>query len=99
MQIITNYSSQIDSVMKLQEIIRMITNGTENLSQLDLLCTANPMAIDAILEQFTNMSLNSAINLGMPICSDNNILDDLIRWSVEYVAEIAAAKQHSDVCK
>ena len=80
-------------------VLETLLNGTgalnETLDGLDLICSNE--GINMGLEALRALA-ETDLNLGTPVCADNMILDDLIKWALEEVNSFISANETADIC-
>ena len=79
-------------------LLNNLSNGTADLSGLDMICAQDIDQARMGVEMLRNLTSGITIGLGMPVCSDNEILDDLIEWGIQELEEFLDAGEPRDVC-
>jgi len=91
------YAANVTSLEELGMVLNILSNGTADLSGLSSLCASREQQL-MMLEMLKNLTSGITIGLGLPVCRDNQILDDLIAWGIEQLEEILNANSFFDKC-
>jgi len=97
LQMVESYASNVMSVEDLGTLLNMLFNGTADLSGLNTICASREQQL-MMLEMLKNLTSSVTIGLGLPVCRDNRILDDLVAWGIEQYEEMLNANSTIDVC-